>query len=809
MAGPSKEVVKRQIPKKWSKEEILNDYRICVESREASYLGRKEVLGAGRAKFGIFGDGKELSQVVMAKYFKDGDFRSGYYRDQTFMMAIGRLTLEQFFAQLYADASAEREPHSAGRQMSNHFATPFLNDKGEWVPLAKTKNSTSDVSPLSSQMPRALGIALASKLLREHPDTFRNLIDKKLGTGYEVCWATIGDASTAEGLFWETIMAAAVLQVPLVVCVWDDGYGISVPKKYQTPKESISKILTGLIPDEKPGLHVLYARNWNYPELIVAFEQADRYAREFCQPVLLHIDEVTQPQGHSTSGSHERYKSSERLRFEQEYCPIRKFREFIIAEGIASEDELNAIDKMAKKKVREAAQRAWHAFQSDISSERNLILNELSQEIPEIFNDEFSLHLIEEFKSKTPLFRKDIVDYIYRLAISYFNHGYIEKGRHLHQIASEYERKFRGIYTSHLWSETPYSALRVEHVPVQLSSEEVYGFMVLRDNFDALLAKYPELVIFGEDCGRLGDVNQGLQGLQAKYGEHRVFDTGIREATIVGQGIGLAMRGFRPIAEIQYLDYLYYALQIMGDDLATLRWRSFGTQKAPLIIRTRGHRLEGIWHTGSYISCILDLCRGIYVCVPRNMTQAAGMYNTLLRGDDPALIIEVLNGYRLKERKPLNFGEFTVPLGIPDVLMEGDDVTIVTYGAMVRIVLEACEILHELNIYPEVIDIQTLLPYDITGVIPTSIKKTNKVIFADEDMPGGTTAFMMYNTLVRDGAFHFLDSEPVCVTSTQTRTPYGEDGNFFCKPNKYDIINAVLRIMGENNPSKYPFLIEG
>lgn len=793
-----------------NKEDILNDYRLIVISRECSYLGRREVLGAGKAKFGIFGDGKELAQVCLAKFFKEGDFRCGYYRDQTLMMALGLLTIEQFFAQLYADADPVREPHSAGRQMSNHFCTPFINKNGEWLPLKKLKNSTADVSPLASQMPRALGIALASKLIREHPESFKNLIENGLGNGTEVCWAIIGDASTSEGIFWETLVAATTLQVPIVFCIWDDGYGISVPKKYQTPKESISKILTGFLPDEREGLHIFYARNWSYVELLNAFSKASEIARKRGEPCLVHIDEVTQPQGHSTSGSHERYKTPERLKFEVEFCPIRKFKEFLLENEIASEDELKQIEEEAQREVRLHQQKAWKDFQDSIKKEANDFYKETSAIMTSYgISNSTIKEIFKEFTTKEPIYRKDIVSKGMEITTTYINKN-PEVAKKIYKITEKYEKNSREMYTKYLYSEDHTSTLKVDKIPIEYdeNAQEVYGFMILRDNFDRLLAQYPELIIFGEDCGKLGDVNQGLQGLQAKYGEHRVFDTGIREATIVGQAIGLAMRGFRPIAEIQYLDYLLYALQIMSDDLATVRWRSANTQKAPVIIRTRGHRLEGIWHTGSYIMDILDLCRGMYVCVPRDMTRAAGMYNTLLKGSDPALVIEVLNGYRHREKMPKNIGEFTIPLGVPEIIKEGKDITLVTYGALIKISLEAVEILKNFNIDVEIIDVQTLLPYDIHGIIVNSIKKTNKVVFVDEDMPGGTTAYMMHKTLIEQNGFNYLDIKPECITATETRTPYGDDGNFFCKPNKWDIVRKISKMLHEYNPSKFPSIFE-
>ncbi|MBI3502362.1 MAG: transketolase [Bacteroidetes bacterium] len=781
------------------KKTILSDYRIANESRETSLLGRKEVL-TGKAKFGIFGDGKEVAQIAMAKVFREGDFRSGYYRDQTFMLATNTITLEQWFAGLYANADVEADPMSAGRQMGGHYATRSLNSDGTWKDLTKIKNSSSDVSPTGSQMPRLLGLALASKFYRNNPnlhsEEFKNFSDE----GNEVAFGTIGDASTSEGMFWEAINAGGVLQVPMIVSVWDDNFGISVPKKYQTTKENISEALKGFQRDEnKNGYEILKTRGWDFPHLCETYEKAVKIAREEHVPVLVHVDEMTQPQGHSTSGSHERYKSKERLQWEIDFDPLKKMREWILNSAIASSDELDKIEADAKLRAREAKNNAWKIFNVPIKEELNIVLSLLS----EINGIE---ELINELKSTIDPTRKDVISIARKaLWVTQENNSAREKLSHWikEQLSLNFER-----YSSHLHSESNFSALKVEEVSVEFSSEEkmIDGREVLRENFDAILSKYPAVHIFGEDSGKIGGVNQGLEGLQKKYGEHRVFDTGIRECTIIGQAIGMAMRGLRPIAEIQYLDYLLYAVQILSDDLATVQYRTKGGQKAPVIIRTRGHRLEGIWHSGSPMGMVINALRGIHVCVPRNMTKAAGFYNTLLASDEPGIIIEPLNSYRLKEKSPVNFGEFGNPLGVPEILKEGNDVTLVTYGPNCRIAMEAITHLEKKNISVELIDVQTLLPFDIHHSIVESLKKTNRIIFMDEDVPGGSSAFMMEKILEEQGGYNFLDSEPKTISAKAHRPAYGSDGDYFSKPNAEDVFETVYDLMHESNPQKFPKL---
>ena len=783
------------------KKTILNDYRVVNESREASLLGRREVL-TGKAKFGIFGDGKEVAQIAMARVFMAGDFRSGYYRDQTFMFATDNLTLEQWFAGLYAHADVHADPTSAGRQMGGHYATRSLNPDGSWKDLTKIKNSSADISPTGGQMPRLLGLALASKFYRNNPNLEGQEFKLFSNGGNEVAFGTIGDASTSEGMFWETINAAGVLQVPMIISVWDDGHGISVPKKYQTTKEDISEVLKGFQRDEnKRGYEILKTKGWDFAHLCETYEKAAKIAREEHIPVLVHVDEMTQPQGHSTSGSHERYKSKERLQWESDFDPIKKMREWILNSAITTSEELDQIEINAKQRVRDAKNNAWKAFNAPIKEETSTLLALLNE-----INNPAINELIGELKSAIDPSRREIMSVARRSLWEIKENNETKQKLSAWILENLSENSER--YSSSLYSESDFAVLKANVVPIEYPTEEkmIDGREVLRENFDAILEKYPAVHIFGEDAGKIGGVNQGLEGLQKKYGEHRVFDTGIRECTIIGQAIGIAMRGLRPIAEIQYLDYLLYALQIMSDDLATVQYRTKGGQKAPVIIRTRGHRLEGIWHSGSPMGMIINAIRGIYVCVPRSMTIAAGFYNTLLTSDEPALVIEPLNSYRLKEKAPSNFGEFKLPLGIPEILKQGNDVTLVTYGSNCRIAMEAAAHLEKKNISVEVIDVQTLLPFDIHHSIVESLKKTNRIVFLDEDVPGGSTAFMMQKVLEEQGGYNYLDTEPKTITSKEHRPAYGSDGDYFSKPNIEDIVEAIYKLMHESNPANYPAL---
>lgn len=796
---------KEQVSFEELKKIVLNDYRIANESRQTSLLGRKEVL-TGKAKFGIFGDGKEIPQLAMAKVFKPGDFRSGYYRDQTFMFAIGELTIEQWFAGLYAHTDINYEPTSGGRQMGGHYATHLLNPDGTWKNLVELKNSSADVSPTGSQMPRLLGLAYASYFYRNNPALQQGEFLKFSNKGNEIAFGTIGDASTSEGLFWETLNAAGVLQIPLIVSVWDDGHGISVPKKYQTIKESISEALKGFQRTKNTkGFEIFYVKGWDYVQLIETYEKAEYIARNEHVPVLIHVDEVTQPQGHSTSGSHERYKSKERLQWEAEYDGIKKMKEWLLTNGFATETELTEIEEQAKQRVLSAKNKAWNDYLTPITEERKFV-SDLFDEISETsnFKDQIQSIKKELLSIKEPI-RKDIHQAVKKI-LRLTKQEQTEARNKLSYWIIEKTEEAKKIYGDNLYSETEWSALKVPVVKVQYSENPplVDARIVLRDNFDAILSKYPEVVIFGEDSGKIGDVNQGLEGLQSKYGDIRIFDTGIREATIIGQAIGLAMRGLRPIAEIQYLDYLLYALQIMSDDLSTVRWRSKGTQKAPVIVRTRGHRLEGVWHSGSPMGTIINACRGMYICVPRNATQAAGFYNTLLQSDDTALIIEPLNGYRLKEKLPSNIGEYTTPLGIPEILKEGKDITLVSYGSCIRIAQESITWLQEHNIDVELIDIQTLIPFDIHHQIVESVKKTNRLVILDEDVPGGASAYILKRILEDQNGYQYLDSPPVMITSKEHRPAYATDGDYFSKPSADDVFDAIYNLMHEYNPQLYP-----
>ncbi|MBB1543128.1 MAG: transketolase [Flavobacteriaceae bacterium] len=793
------------------RKQVLDDYRLGRISREASYLTRKEVL-TGKAKFGIVGDGKELPQLAMAKVFREGDWRSGYYRDQTFAMAVGVLSVDAFFAQLYADTDVEREPASAGRQMPCHFATRSLNEDGSWKDLTQIKNISSDISPTAGQMPRLLGLALASNVYKEVK--FQGS-EKFSHNGQEVAFGTIGDASTAEGHFWETINAACALQVPMIMSIWDDGYGISVPTHNQRAKEDLAEILAGFQRKEgdKQGCEVIQVRAWDYPMLLEAYARAEQLAREESIPVILHIIEVTQPQGHSTSGSHERYKDEERMDFETEFDCLNKFREWILnysiqidgeEQTLSSVEELDEIEKEAKAFVREQQKKAWAEYRASIDHIQNQVLPLVKQ----FENQPEVAALLEKFSALVTVGKKDIFALVRKVLWATREQNTSDR-QNLVQVYERISEKEADNYSSHLYSESEWKAVNIPEIKPVFSedSQILDGRVVIRNNFDKIFEKYPETLIFGEDTGSIGDVNQGLEGMQEKYGETRIADTGIREATILGQGVGLAMRGLRPIAEIQYLDYVLYCLQGMSDDLATLQYRTKGGQKAPVIVRTRGHRLEGVWHSGSPMAGILNLVRGMMVLVPRNLTQAAGFYNTMLKSDDTALIIEPLNGYRLKEKQPDNIGEFTVPVGKVEITRAGKDITLVTYGSTWKIVTEAVEELAKLGIDAEVIDVQSLLPFDLSEEISESVKKTNRLAVIDEDVEGGASAYIMQQILEKQGAFRYLDSKPLTIAAKNHRPAYASDGDYFSKPSVEDIVEKVYDLFHESNPAKFPKIL--
>ncbi|MEM9685545.1 MAG: thiamine pyrophosphate-dependent enzyme [Bacteroidota bacterium] len=789
------------------KTQVISDYKIAVTSRACSLLGRREVL-TGKAKFGIFGDGKEVPQLAMARAFKNGDFRSGYYRDQTFMMAIGELSITQFFAGLYAHTDIKEEPMSAGRQMGGHFLTHSLNEDGSWKNLTQQKNSSSDISPTAGQMPRLLGLAQASKL-------YRNIEGIAAGNfsdnGNEVAWGTIGNASTSEGIFFETFNAAGVLQIPMVISIWDDEYGISVHAKDQTTKESISEILKGFQRNEEhKGYEIFVVKGWDYPTLVDTYEKAGRLARTEHIPVLIHVTELTQPQGHSTSGSHERYKSEERLHWEKTHDCNLKMQEWMLSNNIVTPEELDEIEKVIKKEVREGKKEAWAAFLAPIKADKNDIVQLVDVLANNSTNKPFINKLKNDLIAIDEPSKKDVISTA-RKALRYVTHEFSAEKQQLQQWITAFYKRIQPQYSTYLYSEHANKTTSIEEVKPKYDYQEAIpqadGRVVLRDNFDALLDKYSNIVIFGEDSGNIGDVNQGLEGLQKKYGAYRVTDTGIREATIVGQGIGLAMRGLRPIAEIQYLDYLMYALQILSDDLATLLYRTVGKQKAPLIVRTRGHRLEGIWHAGSQMGGLIHLLRGMYILVPRNMTKAAGFYNTLMESDEPALLVESLNGYRLKEPLPTNMGEFKTPVGVVEILKEGKDITLVSYGSTLRIVVEVAKELLKVDIDAEVIDVQTLLPFDIHHDVLKSVEKTNRLLIIDEDVPGGASAYLLQEIIEKQGAYRYLDSTPQTLSAKAHRPAYGTDGDYFSKPNAEDIFEKVYGIMHEADPEAYPQLL--
>lgn len=792
-----------------SAEEILRDYRLAYRSRQASLLGRREVL-MGKATFGIFGDGKEVAQIALAKAFRHGDFRSGYYRDQTLMFALGLSDVQKFFAQLYAHTDVDAEPASVGRSMNGHFGTRTLNPDGSWKNLSELYNSSADVSPTGSQMPRLVGLAYASKLYRQLEEL--KSFTQFSHNGDEIAWGTIGNASCAEGMFWEAINAVGVLKSPMIVSIWDDGYGISVPNEFQVCKGNIGEVLSGFQrePGSDSGYDIYTVRGWDYPALIDTYLKAAEITRRDHVPAIIHVIEVTQPQGHSTSGSHERYKTRERLEWETEFDCLRKMRDWIIEQNIATAGELDAAEQEDVKLVQEMKERAWQAYLDPIAAEIAATAELIAQVAAESQKHRDEVEKIgQDLLAISEPFRKDIIIAINRTLIAVRDEN-LPAAKKLIAWKKEQEPRNHDRFSSYLHDETEGSALKVPEIPAIYTENAPTptGFELLNACFDAALARDPRVIAFGEDVGKIGDVNQGFAGLQAKYGDLRVSDTGIRECTIIGQAIGMAMRGLRPIVEIQYLDYILYALQIMSDDLATVQYRTKGGQKAPVIVRTRGHRLVGIWHSGSPMAGIINLVRGMHVVVPRNMTQAAGFYNTLLRAQEPAIVVEVLNGYRLREKVPSNIGEFTLPLGVPEILRSGTDLTLVTYGASCRLAMEAADLLARTGIEIEVVDVQSLLPFDLSGMIVESLKKTNRILFMDEDVPGGATAYMLQEVIERQQGYRWLDAQPRTLTAKAHRPPYGTDGNYFSKPSTEEIFETVYTMMNEANPTKYPLFFE-
>ncbi|THU40754.1 transketolase [Niastella caeni] len=777
------------------REEVLKDYRLACESREASLLGRKEVL-TGKAKFGIFGDGKEVAQIAASKFFQPGDFLSGYYRDQTIAFATGQATVEEFFSQLYADPDTAHDPHSGGRQMNSHFATPIVDAQGEWLDLVNRKNIAAGLAPTAGQMPRALGMALASKLFR-NSDVLKHL-DHLSDNGNEICFCTIGDASTSEGHFWEALNAAGVLQIPLAVFVWDDGYGISVPRRLQTIKGSISEAMRGMQrKDNTNGFEIYKVKAWDYAGMCEVFESAIKRMRETHIPALFHVEEVTQPQGHSTSGSHERYKSPERLTWEREWDANKKMREWILENTLASEEELEDIETAAKEMVRESKQKAWEKYIVPVKQLVYKCVELLDTLINQGVDTTGAIAAAKNglTANREPL-RKDVIQALHKTIQAAGNSHLVSEVKDLYQ---QLRKEGYANYGSYLYDESPKSPLRITTTPLQFANDApmMNGYEILNHYFDELFASNPKVLAFGEDVGKIGDVNQGFAGLQNKYGENRIFDTSIRELTIIGQGLGLAIRGLRPIAEIQYIDYLLYGLQQLSDNASTLYWRTKGRQSCPLIVRTRGHRLEGIWHSGSPMGMMLHSLRGMHICVPRNMVQAAGMYNTLLHGNDPAVVVECLNGYRLKEKLPANIVDYKVALGVPEVIREGTDITIVSYGSVLRIINEAADILEKADISCEIIDVQTLLPFDVNHLILESLKKTNRIVFVDEDVPGGACGYMYNKVLEEQGGYRWLDVSPRTITGQAHRPSYGSDGDYFSKPNVEQIVDVIQEMMAE------------